>query len=298
MAHNNGTVGGNQNNRNGLLDTTDQERATLLGKPDHGQFTMIRVRNHFDVNLSKKWGDLALLLCYIITGLLDSSSVQVWGSFVSMQYVTSLILLIYSKTYANKENRTGNTVYLGLGIIAPTESTRWIRSGISIGCFCLGSMMFGHFHRYFGGRKRWVMVTSYGLQVLCMVGAALMVSLGPQTGSGGAVSVWIGLPLALIAFQSGGQAYTSRVLQYGGLTSVVLTSIYCDLFSDAKLFAALTENVERNRRTAAPILLLVGAMIGGVWAHSSVGLAGSLWSAVGLKFLITLGWAFWPAEKE
>ncbi|KAI6841858.1 hypothetical protein KC340_g2216 [Hortaea werneckii] len=278
MAHNYGTVGGSQNNRNGLLDTTDQERATLLGKPDHGQSTMIRVRSHFDVNLSKKWGDLALLLCYIITGLLDSSSVQVWGSFVSMQ--------------------TGNTVYLGLGIIAPTESTRWIRSGISIGCFCLGSMMFGHFHRYFGGRKRWVMVTSYGLQVLCMVGAALMVSLGPQTGSGGAVSVWIGLPLALIAFQSGGQAYTSRVLQYGGLTSVVLTSIYCDLFSDAKLFAGLAENVERNRRTAAPILLLVGAMIGGVWAHSSIGLAGSLWSAVGLKFLITLGWAFWPAEEE
>ncbi|KAI6902079.1 hypothetical protein D0869_10816 [Hortaea werneckii] len=278
MPHNYGTVESGQNNRNGLLDTTDQERATLLGKPDRGQSTVIKVRNHFDVNLNKKWGDLALLLCYIITGLLDSSSVQVWGSFVSMQ--------------------TGNTVYLGLGIIAPTESTRWIRSGISISCFCLGSMMFGHFHRYFGGRKRWVMVTSYGLQVLCMVGAALMVSLGPQTGSGGAVSVWIGLPLALIAFQSGGQAYTSRVLQYGGLTSVVLTSIYCDLFSDAKLFAGLAENVERNRRTAAPILLLVGAMIGGVWAHSSIGLAGSLWSAVGLKFLITLGWAFWPAEKE
>ncbi|KAI7504935.1 hypothetical protein KC347_g8173 [Hortaea werneckii] len=278
MPHNYGTVESSQNNRNGLLDSTDQERATLLGKPDRGQSTMIRVRNHFDVNLNKKWGDLALLLCYIITGLLDSSSVQVWGSFVSMQ--------------------TGNTVYLGLGIIAPTESTRWIRSGISIGCFCLGSMMFGHFHRYFGGRKRWIMVTSYGFQVLCMVGAALMVSLGPQTGSGGAVSVWIGLPLALIAFQSGGQAYTSRVLQYGGLTSVVLTSIYCDLFSDAKLFAGLAENVERNRRTAAPILLLIGAMIGGVWAHSSVGLAGSLWSAVGLKFLITLGWAFWPAEKE
>ncbi|KAI7213301.1 hypothetical protein KC343_g11565 [Hortaea werneckii] len=278
MPHNYGTVESSQDNRNGLLDTTDQERATLLGKPDRGQSTMISVRNHFDVNLNKKWGDLALLLCYIITGLLDSSSVQVWGSFVSMQ--------------------TGNTVYLGLGIVAPTESTRWIRSGISIGCFCLGSMMFGHFHRYFGGRKRWVMVTSYGFQVLCMVGAALMVSLGPQTGSGGAVSVWIGLPLALIAFQSGGQAYTSRVLQYGGLTSVVLTSIYCDLFSDAKLFAGLTENVERNRRTAAPILLLIGAMIGGVWAHSSVGLAGSLWSAVGLKFLITLGWAFWPAEKE
>lgn len=105
MPHNYGTVESSQNNRNGLLDTTDQERATLLGKPDRGQSTMIRVRNHFDVNLNKKWGDLALLLCYIITGLLDSSSVQVWGSFVSMQYVSTPILQGKTKRYANK--RTG-----------------------------------------------------------------------------------------------------------------------------------------------------------------------------------------------
>lgn len=36
-------------------------------------------------NVSNAWGDLALLFCYIITGLLDSCSVFIWGSFLSMQ---------------------------------------------------------------------------------------------------------------------------------------------------------------------------------------------------------------------
>jgi len=159
-------------------------------------------------------------------------------------------------------------------------------------------MFFARYHRYFSPRRRWVMVSSYTLQLTLMIAAALMVTLGPEEGKDSPVTVWILVPIALIAFQSGGQAFTSRVLSYGGLTSVVLTSIYCDLFSDAKMFAAVGENVERNRRVAAPVLLLVGAMVGGVWAHSSVGLAGALWSAVVLKTCVTLAWCFWAAEKE
>lgn len=103
------------------------------------------------------------------------------------------------------------------------------------------------------------------------------------------------VPLAAVAFQSSGQAVTSRALQFNGLTSVVLTSNYCDLFSDPKLFA--WDNVERNRRIGAPLLLLLGACIGGLWAHSGVGLAGALWTAVGLKMLIVVAWVFWTAEK-
>ncbi|KAK8215179.1 hypothetical protein M8818_002189 [Zalaria obscura] len=44
-----------------------------------------RLHDHLTANISKSWGDLALLGCYIITGLLDSSAVFIWGSFVSMQ---------------------------------------------------------------------------------------------------------------------------------------------------------------------------------------------------------------------
>ena len=192
----------------------------------------------------------------------------------------------------------GNTVYIGLGVVAPTESNRWVRSGTSVIAFCLGSAFFSRYHRYFGGRKRWVLILSYVLQLLLIITAALMVTLGPETGTSGPVTVWIALPIALIAFQAGGQAVVSRVLQYGALTSVVLTSIYCDLFSDANLFAGITQNGERNRRMAAPLLLLIGAMIGGVWAHSDIGLAGALWTAVGLKFLIIITWCFWADEPN
>jgi hypothetical protein len=104
------------------------------------------------------------------------------------------------------------------------------------------------------------------------------------------------VPLAAVAFQSSGQAATSRALGFNGLTSVVLTSNYCDLFGDAKLFE--WGNVERNRRMAAPVLLLGGACIGGVWAHSGVGLAGALWTAVGLKMMVVVAWVFWTAEVD
>ena len=185
-----------------------------------------------------------------------------------------------------------------MGLVAPYESNRWLRSGISILCFCLGSYFFARYHRYLGGRKRWVLVSSYFLQMLMIVAAALMVTLGPKTGTSGPVTVWIALPIALVAFQSGGQAVTSRVLGYNALTGVVLTSIYVDLFSDAQLFAAPMQNVQRNQRAAAPLLLLVGALFGGLWAHSDFGLAGALWTAAALKLAVIVAWSSWTAEKE
>lgn len=100
-----------------------------------------------------------------------------------------------------------------------------------------------------------------------------------------------------MAFQSCGQAVTSRALKFNALTSVVLTSIYCDLFSDAELFVAPSKNVERNRRVAAPVLLLVGAVAGGVLAKSEIGTAGVLWIAAGLKVVVVVAWGLWPGEE-
>jgi hypothetical protein len=129
--------------------------------------------------------------------------------------------------------------------------------------------------------------------------AAIMATLGPKVDKSDPLNAWVGVSIALVAFQSAGQAVASRALQYSGLTSVVLTSNYCDLFSDPRLFKlGLTDNPERNRRTAAPILLLIGAMVGGVWAHSSVGLTGALWTAVGLKVVVVVAWAVWAPERQ
>lgn len=40
---------------------------------------------HLRQDVSRNWADAVLLFGYIITGLLDSSAVFIWGSFVSMQ---------------------------------------------------------------------------------------------------------------------------------------------------------------------------------------------------------------------
>ncbi|RQM04584.1 hypothetical protein DH86_00004128, partial [Scytalidium sp. 3C] len=256
--------------------TRADEEQPLLGRKPAAPSVVTRFRNSLMSDVRRDWADVVLLFCYLITGLLDSSSISMWGSFVSMQ--------------------TGNTVYLGLGLAAPRESTRWIKSGTSLGCFCIGSFLFSRFHRLFSQRRRWVICVSFATQMALTLGAAIIVTIQPPPRDSQELSWSVLVPIALVALQACGQAVCSRALKYNALTSVVLTSIYCDLFSDADLFAV--QNVERNRRLAAPLLLLLGAILGGLFAHSSAGFAGALWTAAFLKFVIVLTWVFWPAEHE
>lgn len=60
----------------------DAERQPLLGrKPD----AQPRWRKTLTADVRRKRADVVLLMCYIITGLLDSASISTWGAFVSMQ---------------------------------------------------------------------------------------------------------------------------------------------------------------------------------------------------------------------
>ena len=187
----------------------------------------------------------------------------------------------------------GNTVYIGLGIAAPSASTRWIKSLASVVAFCVGSFCFSRFHRIFSPSRRWVLCASFTVQALLVVAAAAILRAAPSDAE--ALDWTVLVPIALIAFQSCGQAVVSRALKYNALTSVVLTSIYCDLFSDAELFVA--HNYERNRRMSAPLLLLFGAALGGWLTQSAVGAAGALWIAAGIKLCVAVTWFFWPAAN-
>ncbi|OHW98219.1 DUF1275 domain-containing protein [Colletotrichum incanum] len=277
---------------NGDSRASGDEEQPLLGGGRKPASKSLRKKLTTDVK--RDWADLVLLACYIITGLLDSSSISIWGSFVSMQ--TGNVPLRMPTTPLPPKcahPHLGNTVYIGLGLAAPTESTRWIKSATSLGSFCLGSFFFSRFHRLFSPKRRWVLCASFIAQTLLCIAAALILTIGPKAGKD-EISWNVLVPIALIAFQSCGQAVTSRALKYNALTSVVLTSIYCDLFSDAELFAV--HNTERNRRVGAPALLLVGAILGGLFAHTSLGIAGALWTASILKFLVVLSWFLWPGE--
>lgn len=60
---------------------SDEETPLLGAAPGKSS----ALREHLAADVSKRWADVVLLFCYVITGLLDSSAVFIWGSFVSMQ---------------------------------------------------------------------------------------------------------------------------------------------------------------------------------------------------------------------
>lgn len=293
-----------------LPSPIDEEHQPLLNGDASTQrkSLVIRIRKAARAEVKRDWADVVLIFCYIITGLLDSASISLWGSFVSMQtgmHLPPLRLLCPTSRAIQNSTWTvsstppltsllGNTVYIGLGLAAPTQSTRWIKSGTSLISFCIGSFAFARFHRALKPARRTTLLASFALQAALCAAAAAIVSFGP----GGTpeptdpITWHVLLPIALVAFQACGQAVTSRALKYNALTSVVLTSIYCDLFSDAELFRL--DNVERNRRVGAPLMLLIGALIGGLFVHSGLGVAWALWLAAILKIGIVLVWVIWP----
>lgn len=277
--------------------------------------------HHLTQPLSPSHLSHLLLVFYFLTGILDSSAILTLGAFVSMQ--------------------TGNTVYFGSGVMVPLMQKRhgggddgrgdngdkWIRAGISVGSFCLGSWGFARFHWFFGARKnikngkgeeipktRWLVLCSIFFQMgLLGIAGVVIPSTSSSSSSTTTTNIQgnqqqqqkqlpldlnfpVTLALTLISLQSSGQAYLSRIFGYNSLTSVVLTSIYLDLFSDPHLFSH--HHGERYRRIAAVVCLLAGAMLGGCMVNFGLwgGLKGALWVAVGVKGVVGLGCWFWRGE--
>lgn len=301
-----------------LLPSTPSKKSSLL-------------LHHLTQPLSPTSLSHLLLIFYFLTGILDSSAILTLGAFVSMQ--------------------TGNTVYFGSGVMVPLitlmqkrhgeggngdggdvggngNGDKWIRAGISVGSFCLGSWGFARFHWFFGAKKknkngkagkgegipktRWLVLFSIFFQMGLLGIAGVVI---PSTSSSSSMTTNIQenhhqqqkqlpldlnfpvtLALILISLQSSGQAYLSRIFGYNSLTSVVLTSIYLDLFSDPHLFSH--HHGEKFRRIAAVVCLLAGAMLGGCMVNFGLwgGLKGALWVAVGVKGVVGLGCWFWRGE--
>ncbi|BCS27302.1 YoaK family protein [Aspergillus puulaauensis] len=265
------------------------ETSSLLGHTSHptpiSHLHPHKLKSHLTTPITPQHSELILLFCYTLTGLLDSSAVFIWGSFASMQ--------------------TGNTVYLGLGAMGadPSSTTRWYKAATSIGSFCVGAACFSAGHRWAAGevpRRRWVLCASFVVQMACVAAAAIMVTLYGSTGHSAAKEKaddglgWrVFVPLALVAFQSSGQAVSSRVLERNALTSVVLTSVYCDLFSVPVVAGTGKRRADEWRRAGAILSLMLGVAMGGMWAKSSVGVMGALWMVVAGKGVIVLAWLGW-----
>ena len=144
---------------------------------------------------------------------------------------------------------------------------------------------------------------SFSAQCLCICVSAILIqtqvvsSVSSSSADTGELKSLV--PLFLLAFQAGAQMAASRGCGFNELPTTVLTSVYYDIVSDPLLTAPLVHgNVKRNRRVAAVVSFLVGAIVGG-WCYRASGdsLAPALWVAAGLKAAGAAGWLFWKLEE-
>ncbi|KAL9948681.1 hypothetical protein ACHAO5_001528 [Verticillium nonalfalfae] len=188
---------------------------------------------------------------------------------------------------------------------------RWLRSLVSIGSFALGCFTFAH-TRHFQPKRKATLAVSFLAQAAAIWIAAILAQtgvvadynrrnvpsfnddLGAATQSHHSHIVL--LPVALIAWQFGGQIVSSRVLGYNEVPTCVLTSVYCDLLSDPKILAPLKENPKRNRRFLAILLLLLGGIVSGWIQRSAAGTTTVLWIAGFIKVVIAVCWLAWPSK--
>lgn len=213
----------------------------------------------------------------------------------------------------------GNTIFVSLGASGQPESSppySWSKSLLAIICFALGALSFAAFHRKFGPTKRWVLMCSFLVQAAMIALVACIVTAGLIANKPEAIILSTEgdfiiqkirasfprtdfAPIAILAFQSAGQIVASRVLKFNSMPTVVLTSLYCDLMSDANLFTARPlDNADRNRRVSGAASLFLGAVAGGFLAKSWVGFSGGLWIAAFLKFCIVLGCFLWNEKPK
>ncbi|GKT62881.1 DUF1275 domain protein [Colletotrichum tofieldiae] len=229
-----------------------------------------------DVNI--RYTDIPVLACCLVSGLCDSVAVNAAGVFVSMQTAGEPLL--------------------------------WLKSLSSIAAFWLGCFFFSK-SRHIHPKRRSTLALSFLLQASFVFLAAafaqtrLIADFGATSVQGSdsnhefktSENPLVMVPLALLAFQFGGQIVTSRILGYNEVPTNVLTSVYCDLLSDPKLFAPLKENPKRNRRFLAVVLLVLGGIIGGWLQRSQAGMPGALWISGAVKLIIAVAWMGWASNE-
>ena len=180
------------------------------------------------------------------------------------------------------------------------------------------------------------MIGTFGIQVIFIIVAAVLIHLGLVSSRHSVAGAFSSgnhltdepnpemddnykdlIPIALLAFQSSGPVFFSRVLGVVELPTIVLSTLYCDFMADLyRLPASVrtrstswprfwTSGHQRRqfRRLGSIVMLFLGGLTGGFIFRSSTGMVGAVWLAAGLKGLMVLAWMVWrpdtkPPEEE
>jgi uncharacterized membrane protein YoaK (UPF0700 family) len=175
----------------------------------------------------------------------------------------------------------------------------WLQALMAIAFYFLGALFTGQVTSLLQPLRHTTLFLSFLLQTVLIITAAALVEGGVVPGITNGSEYFIQLvPLPMLSFQAAMQSVTARQFGLNEIPTTVLTSVYCDLGNDPKLFAGVGDNWKRNRRVAAAVFLILGAIIGGWLSKTSDGMPAALWFAAGIKGCISVGWIFWPSETS
>jgi uncharacterized membrane protein YoaK (UPF0700 family) len=179
---------------------------------------------------------LLLIVLTVVTGLVDAVSYLKLGHvFVA--------------------NMTGNVLFLGFAVADATQSSVVV-SLVAMGSFLSGAVAGGRLGSSAGQHRGRLLALANYAQV-CVVGAALVVSLASSDASGGVHAYPL---IVLLGLAMGLQNAVARRLGVPDLTTTVLTTTLTGLAADSHFAGGANPNI--GRRLLAIAALFIGASAG------------------------------------
>ncbi|TFK47657.1 hypothetical protein OE88DRAFT_1636226 [Heliocybe sulcata] len=246
-------------------------------------------RNYVMSSIKPEWSSAPLIAFCFMTGFIDAiafSAVFVWPGF-----------------------QTGNSVQLSLALarlFSPGETDLSFRPPdraalVSLITFVLGAFI-GRIGDRMGAKTRAWLFLGTMIQALFTMAAALCIW---KSGNGSIASdrgdpAWTAaLAYVTIGFMSaslGLQGIMGKRVNGQFATTIVLTTIWCELMADPKLFTPKYV-ISRDHKIAAIFCVFLGGFIGRAILQS-IGSAGALGVGTGFRVLIAVWWLFVGEPKN
>ncbi|KAI6001575.1 hypothetical protein F5J12DRAFT_723440 [Pisolithus orientalis] len=215
----------------------------------------------------------------------------------------------FSAIFAWCASQTGNTIQLSIAIgrFLDKEPDHLYRMTDRLALISLLSFILGGFVGRIGERvgysARIWLVCGTLFQALLTMGAAIALwkSHLPWYAPTGTGPVWT-TPLAFLGYgfmsaSMGLQGVMAKRINTQFSTSVVLTSIWCELISEPKLFHLRRGVADRDHKLLTILFMLVGGFSGRC-TIDQVGPAITLGIAAGLRLVISGSWFLIPKKTE
>lgn len=240
-------------------------------------------------NVTTDHAELICLAHCFCTGLIDTSVFGNYAVFVAMQ--------------------TGNTVILALSTadLPYGQPYAWLTTLVSLASFLLGALTTAQLSYRLVPLRRLTISANLLLQGLLIAVSAVLVSVSsidiPEDNRGTYGSRTLSRPeivavIPCLAFQSGAQIATSKLLGVDEIPINVVTSLYAGLMGDKDLFiwskngrstwGWQTGDVKRSRRIAAIVCVMGGALCAAWILKLGPGLVLSLWLGAGIKIIVAV----------